>query len=86
MAHRLSTIRKADRIIVIGNGTVVEQGSHEQLMFLRGAYYNLITSQEIKAETDSDDKELSSSGSFAEEIERSLRKTETLKKVRSFFQ
>lgn len=82
----MSTIRKADRIIVIANGTVVEQGSHEQLMFLKGVYYNLITSQESKAATALDDQELSMSGSFAKEIEASLKKTDLLQKVYFFFQ
>ncbi len=45
IAHRLSTIQNADNILVIGNGDVVEQGTHEQLMERRGAYYKLYASQ-----------------------------------------
>jgi ABC-type multidrug transport system fused ATPase/permease subunit len=43
IAHRLSTIRDSDRIIVIEQGTVTEQGTHEELMRLRGTYYTLST-------------------------------------------
>ena len=45
IAHRLSTIRKADCIFVIDKGTIVEKGSHEQLMKAKGAYYQLYMSQ-----------------------------------------
>jgi ATP-binding cassette, subfamily B, bacterial len=45
IAHRLSTIRTADRILVIHQGKVVEEGSHKQLMALRGHYYDLYTNQ-----------------------------------------
>lgn len=45
IAHRLSTIRKADRIFVIDQGTIREAGSHEDLMKLQGAYYQLYQSQ-----------------------------------------
>lgn len=45
IAHRLSTIRKADRIFVIDGGTIMEAGSHEELMERQGAYYSLYQSQ-----------------------------------------
>ena len=41
IAHRLSTIRKADRILVLHKGHLSEQGSHDELMALRGIYYRL---------------------------------------------
>jgi len=41
IAHRLSTIVDADQIIVLGNGTIVEQGKHQQLLDLNGQYARL---------------------------------------------
>lgn len=46
IAHRLSTVRKADVIVVVEKGHIIEQGSHAQLMAQKGAYYNLYTQQE----------------------------------------
>ena len=45
IAHRLSTIRDADTILMMENGSIVEQGSHEQLLAKRGAYYRLYQAQ-----------------------------------------
>jgi len=45
VAHRLSTIRSADRILVIQQGKVTEEGTHRQLMARRGHYYYLYTNQ-----------------------------------------
>lgn len=41
IAHRLSTIKKCDRIVVIEDGSIKEMGSHNELMLLKGHYYNL---------------------------------------------
>ena len=45
VAHRLSTIRSADRILVIRDGQIRESGAHDQLMAQRGEYYSLYTHQ-----------------------------------------
>lgn len=45
VAHRLSTIQGADKILVMNNGNVIEQGTHEELIKLHGFYYNLYNSQ-----------------------------------------
>ncbi|PEJ60099.1 multidrug ABC transporter ATP-binding protein [Bacillus sp. AFS002410] len=45
IAHRLSTIRDCDKIMVIGNGNVEESGTHEELLRLKGHYYNLYMAQ-----------------------------------------
>ena len=45
IAHRLSTVRNADMILVVRNGRIVEQGTHEQLLKLRGYYFELFTRQ-----------------------------------------
>ncbi|GAA4975607.1 ABC transporter ATP-binding protein [Algibacter aquimarinus] len=45
IAHRLSTIRKADQILVIETGKIVERGTHDELIALKGRYYDLYTYQ-----------------------------------------
>ena len=45
VAHRLSTIRSADRILVIRGGKIQESGTHEELLQQRGYYYDLYTQQ-----------------------------------------
>lgn len=48
VAHRLSTIQKADIIYVFNKGEIAEQGNHSQLMALRGQYYNLVKQQQLE--------------------------------------
>jgi ATP-binding cassette, subfamily B, bacterial len=45
VAHRLSTVKHADTIVVLEKGEIIEQGSHEELTRQRGAYYNLVKNQ-----------------------------------------
>ncbi len=45
IAHRLSTVRNADNIVYINNGTIVEQGTHDGLVRQKGMYYSLIQNQ-----------------------------------------
>ena len=45
VAHRLSTVRNADNIVVLEKGKIIEQGTHQQLTALKGEYYNLVKNQ-----------------------------------------
>ncbi|MFT5873802.1 MAG: ATP-binding cassette subfamily B multidrug efflux pump, partial [Clostridium sp.] len=45
IAHRLSTIRDCDKIMVIDDGLIVEAGTHEELIAIKGLYYNLYMAQ-----------------------------------------
>ncbi len=45
IAHRLSTVKRADQIIVLKNGGIVEIGKHEQLVINKSEYYNLVSNQ-----------------------------------------
>ena len=45
VAHRLSTVKNADQIIVVDGGKIVETGNHASLIEKRGAYYNLVKNQ-----------------------------------------
>ncbi|MDO5831930.1 MAG: ATP-binding cassette domain-containing protein, partial [Methanobrevibacter sp.] len=45
IAHRLSTVRDADKILVIDDGHIIEQGTHEDLLKQKGYYYNTLNAQ-----------------------------------------
>ncbi len=70
IAHRLSTLRKADRLVVLDKGEIVEIGSHDQLMESQGAYYALYQAQLRHA------AELVEGGAIGESIEQNEREKE----------
>jgi subfamily B ATP-binding cassette protein MsbA len=52
IAHRFSSIQRADRILVLHRGTIIEEGGHEALLEKRGLYHHLYTLREIEGLTD----------------------------------
>ncbi|OYT92616.1 MAG: ABC transporter [Burkholderiales bacterium PBB3] len=55
IAHRLSTLHRADRLVVLDRGKVVEEGTHDALMAKEGAYFNLYQAQARNMDVDMDD-------------------------------
>lgn len=55
IAHRLSTLHKANRLVVLDQGEIVEIGSHDELMLKQGAYFRLYQAQARNVDTDLDD-------------------------------
>jgi len=56
IAHRLSTLHKANRLVVLDRGEIVEMGSHDELMKNEGAYFRLYQAQARNVDTDLDDR------------------------------
>ncbi len=49
IAHRLSTVKNADRIMVLEQGRIIERGAHDELIAQKGRYYQLYTGHAIGA-------------------------------------
>jgi ATP-binding cassette subfamily B protein len=50
IAHRLSTIIQADQILVIDNGEIIERGTHEELVAIKGLYFDLYERQNLQSD------------------------------------
>ena len=61
IAHRLSTVRRADKIIVMKDGQNFEEGSHEELILKEGIYHSLVHAQQLAQLTDLMDADVPSS-------------------------
>ncbi|OAA38044.1 ABC multidrug transporter Mdr1 [Metarhizium rileyi] len=76
IAHRLSTIKDAHNIVVMTSGRIVEQGTHDELLEKKGAYYKLVSAQNIAAAEDLTAEE---ENCINEEDEELIRKMSTQK-------
>ncbi|KAK6165545.1 hypothetical protein SNE40_022454 [Patella caerulea] len=74
IAHRLSTIKSADVIYALQDGVVVEKGSHDELMALKGIYYQLVMNQTNEKEKETDKEDISEEAAIEEEIEFLIRR------------
>ncbi|XP_041104910.1 ATP-dependent translocase ABCB1 [Polyodon spathula] len=93
IAHRLSTIKTADVIAGFDNGTVVEQGTHNELMLKKGVYYSLVmqqstsknTEESEETETDEEAELLETEQSEDTSLKRmgTLRRRSTRRKIKS---
>lgn len=73
IAHKLSTVQKADKIVVLSKGKLVEQGTHQELLASKGAYFGLVSAQNLDSHQGS-----SSSPAANEKVdELELQKTQT---------
>ena len=52
IAHRLSTLKRANRIIVVDNGKIIENGTPEELLAMKGKYYKLVEIQTMRADAE----------------------------------
>lgn len=72
IAHRLSTIKDAHNIVVMSEGHIVEQGTHNQLLEKNGAYFNLVSAQNIAAAAELTEDEEAALNEKEEELIRKM--------------
>lgn len=70
IAHKLATVQKADKIVVLNRGQVVEQGTHDQLLDRGGAYYELVHAQTLDTSSEGSPTPLTIAVSAASVLEK----------------
>jgi ATP-binding cassette, subfamily B (MDR/TAP), member 1 len=83
IAHKLSTVQKADKIIVMNQGRVIEQGTHESLLATGGAYSRLVNAQNLNAEDESESKDKVENGDGGDAGDLDLAKVQTTRSTTS---
>lgn len=83
IAHRLSTIRDAHNIVVMSEGTIIEQGTHTELLEKEGAYFKLVTAQNIAAVQELSPEEQAKLDATEEELNRKASAEQLLRKASS---
>lgn len=83
IAHKLSTVKKADNIVVMHKGQVMEQGTHESLLDSRGMYFDLVNAQNLSLGSE-DSSDTEKDGNGPDELETGdLERVTTTKSVQS---
>lgn len=77
IAHRLSTVKDADVIYVMGDGQLLEQGTHNELLSANGAYARLVQAQKLRETTD-EVEDLKDTPKGSEDIEKAAREENPL--------
>lgn len=80
IAHRLSTIKTADNIVVMSQGSIIEQGTHDYLLERKGAYFRLVESQRISAERE---ERIADETACLEETDEKLGKELSFQKIKT---
>jgi ATP-binding cassette, subfamily B (MDR/TAP), member 1 len=83
IAHKLSTVQKADKIVVMNQGHVIEQGTHESLLAAEGAYSRLVNAQNLSATDDGDTQGKVDKSEEGDPDDLGLSKTQTAKSTGS---
>ncbi|KAH7133833.1 P-loop containing nucleoside triphosphate hydrolase protein [Dactylonectria macrodidyma] len=81
IAHKLATIRNADNIVVISNGKIAEQGTHEELSSQEGIYSNLVKAQDLSSNENETKENSSTSDESIFVGEEVLERSHTMKKL-----
>lgn len=85
IAHKLSTIKNADNIIVMSNGAVVEQGTHNELLAADGAYTRLVKAQDLGGTSATKEEASDDESSVSEGPEENLVRLHTTKSAVSTY-